>query len=138
MRQIVEWGKPAKISERIYHRGCIKLPDLDNPVDIVLLNTIQQYKKIGEAYLIENGIGIFVKDVNWNIDIDYLDKVMYGYNQNKTEGKYDPGVTISLLGHNRAEYVGKDELEFKFLTKMIDTTDGIEGLIRDIRLSSIV
>mgnify|MGYP000067458824 CR=1 FL=1 len=33
MRQIVEWGVPAKISGRIYNRGCINLPDLNLPVD---------------------------------------------------------------------------------------------------------
>lgn len=61
MRQIVEWGVPAKISKRVYHRGCIKLPDLNNPVDIKLMLDSDLEKKITLTSLLRDvKIGSFL------------------------------------------------------------------------------
>ena len=139
MRQIVEWGVPAELSGRLYHRGCINLPDLNLPVDIVLINNDNQSKSIGESYLIENEHGIFIKEVKWNVDVNYLDELIdeqYQKNSN-TVNKYDPELCIGMMGSNRPEYKVDNELEFKFLIKTILSDEPIESLIRDIKLNSI-
>ena len=139
MRQIVEWGVPAKISGRIYNRGCINLPDLNLPVDIVLVNNSSKFKVIGESHLIEDERGIFIKDVKWNIDVNYLDDLIDEQYQKYSSriSKYDPELCIGMMGSDRLEYKGDKELEFKFLVKTILSDEPIESIIRDVKLNSI-
>lgn len=156
MRQIVEWGVPAKISKRVYHRGCIKLPDLNNPVDIkLMLDSDLEKKVIGKAYLVENELGIFIReDIEWFIDIEYLDSITvqlfkeYVEWHNKVSlikinvDDYDTDLTVACFGVDRKEYKEKDEVEFAFLLKNVfhspDNKITLTSLLRDVKIGSFL
>lgn len=149
MRQLVKWGVPAIISGRTYYRGSIKLPDLNLPVDVMLMNQQNDRSKIGEAYLIENEEGLFVKNINWYIDIDYLREVMDKWEKHYREvfafqierekdWKYDREETICLMGTESNEYKDNNCLEFVFIARTILSDEPIHVLLRDVKLGSIV
>jgi hypothetical protein len=75
MIELAKWSVPAEVSGRIYHRYCIKLPNLNFPVDINLSNSNEEREKIGEAYLLENEYGLYAKDIKWFVDFEYLNNI---------------------------------------------------------------
>jgi hypothetical protein len=143
MIKLIEWGVPAEISNRVYNRGCIKLPDMSKPVDIMLINNQNEKAKVGEAYIYENEKGIFVSKINWFINYDYLQDLFIKYLNDSYLNDSDfrcnkDDVSICLIGYDEKEYTEPDCLEFGFLVKILLTDEPMESLIRDIRLNSIV
>jgi len=127
------------ISSRIYHRGSIKLPD--NPiVDIMILNLKNDYCKIGECELIENERGIFINNIKYGVDKEYLDNIINisSIRYLKEEGvNISKELTLGCMGPLKDVYKIENEAEFKFIYRQIFEDFDIKEIVRDIKLKSL-
>ena len=112
------------------------LPDLSKPVDIRLINDRDDNIKIGEAFLIENEIGIFAHNINYFIDERYLRSKIGFYDKSK---KGDLRMSfISGDVYNIGDDINElTTLTFCFLARKISTSDNINMLVRDLKIYSL-
>ena len=98
----------------------------------------QRYSKIGEAYLIENEIGIFVKSYKYNANEEVLNDIIYSNQSVEEERENCYSLTLTGDGHNKEVYKDEGEVEFAFLTRSINADVDVDAIIRDIKISSVI
>jgi hypothetical protein len=133
---MLEWGKPSPLGKLIIKRGKIILPDLSKPVDIRLINNRDDNIKIGEAFLIENDIGIFAHKINYFIDEKYLNTKMKSYDKSNKSNLRMSFISDDI--YNTGDDINKlTTLTFCFLARKISTSDNINMLVRDLKIYSL-
>jgi hypothetical protein len=140
--QLVKWNEPMHTSERIYHRGSIKLPNTQT-IDIMLINdNPSDHLKIGEAQLIENEIGLYTHNVKYFINEKELNKTIKEnvneYKKLNPNVKYHNELTITCIGIDKTEFKEKNSVELKFLCRQLLINKDIKLIIRDLKLKSLI
>jgi hypothetical protein len=148
MKKLIEFGCKMPVSGRIYERGSVIIPK-DKKTDILILSSNwsiwecwQTYKKIGEAEVIENEIGIFAKEIEYLIDLESLEKLQDSFLKSES-GHYTkdlcPGL-FTLKSGDIKNYSDKGSVDLKFLYHDIfnNKKSDMDEIIRELKISFLL
>jgi hypothetical protein len=153
MKKLIEFGCKMPVSGRIYEKGNIIIPK-NKKTDIIILSSnwskwesFEEHKKIGEAEIIENEIGIFAKEIEYFIDLESLEKLQDSFIKTMID-KYDEEIYYTkdlcaglfINGSNKGPIYSRGSIELKFLYHDIFNykRSDIDEIIREIKISLLL